>query len=276
MEDMIREFEGYRWDAVLVNETWRTAKSEIWETHQRHIFTGARKYENKHEVGILLNKKWRNRINDTECFSEPATATTITVNHQRIMLMSVYFLYSEYADHHIENMYRTIEKHTNSSMKSVQFVVGDLERTHKRGDWMKQWLMIQIFTALDTMYRKKTPGKQATYRSPEGTEKQTYYILIQRRHLRYSKDAEANDMIHMGSDHRCVMATFVINTPKQDGSHDTKNKLRRITTENIRTQTVEKMETKKHQRSKKDITNSKKRSNKKDAAANSDLKQNEP
>ena len=25
------------------------------------------------------------------------------------------------------------------------------------------------------------------------------------------KDAEANDMIHMGSDHRCVMATFLIN-----------------------------------------------------------------
>ena len=27
------------------------------------------------------------------------------------------------------------------------------------------------------------------------------------------KDAEANDMIHMGSDHRCVMATFLINMP---------------------------------------------------------------
>ena len=25
------------------------------------------------------------------------------------------------------------------------------------------------------------------------------------------KDAEANDMIHMGSDHRCIMAAFLIN-----------------------------------------------------------------
>ena len=36
-----------------------------------------------------------------------------------------------------------------------------LNEGNKRGDWMKQWLMIQIFTALNTMYRK-TPGKQAT------------------------------------------------------------------------------------------------------------------
>ena len=31
--------------------------------------------------------------------------------------------------------------------------------------------------------------------------------------MRNVKDAEANDMIHMGSDHRCIMATFLINTP---------------------------------------------------------------
>ena len=44
------------------------------------------------------------------------------------------------------------------------------------------------------------------------------YIITQRRHLKYNKDAEANDMIHIGSDHRCVMATFVITTPKKDGT----------------------------------------------------------
>ena len=100
--------EGYRWDAVILNESWRPSKSEISETHQGHSFAGAGKYENKHGVGILLNKKWRKRINDTEYISERAITTSITVNHQRIMLMSVYCPYSVYADHHIEKMYRTI------------------------------------------------------------------------------------------------------------------------------------------------------------------------
>ena len=66
IEEMICELEGYRWDAVLLNETWRPAKSEIRETHHKHIYVCAGKYDNKHGVGILLNKKWRQRIIDTE------------------------------------------------------------------------------------------------------------------------------------------------------------------------------------------------------------------
>ena len=42
------------------------------------------------------------------------------------------------------------------------------------------------------------------------------YIIIKRRHLKYTTDAEANDMIY-SSDHRCVMATFVFTTPEKDG-----------------------------------------------------------
>ena len=192
---------------------------------------GAGRHENEHGVGILLNKKWRKRIIDTEYINEWAITTTITVNHHRIKLLSVYFHHSGYADHHIEKMCRTIEKHTNSSKKSIQILGGDfnaelgpgdgverasvgphtLKEGNKRGDWLKQWLMIQNFTALNTMCRK-TPGKQTTCRSPEGTED---YILIKRRHLKHSKDAEANDMIQMDSDHRCVMATFEINAQKR-------------------------------------------------------------
>ena len=41
--------------------------------------------------------------------------------------------------------------------------------------------------------------------------------------MRNVKGAEANDMIHMGSDHRCVMATFLINTPEKD-THAKKKK----------------------------------------------------
>ena len=59
---------------------------------------------------------------------------------------------------------------------------------------------------------RKTPHKQTSFVSP-GKEKQIDHILTKRRYLRNVKDAEANDMIHMGSDHRCIMATFLINTP---------------------------------------------------------------
>ena len=102
VEDMICDLEGYRWDAVVLNETWRLARSEFWETHHKHIYMGAGKYDNKHGVGILPNKKWRHRIIGTEYISERAITTMIMVNHQRIKLMSVYFTHSRNADHHTE------------------------------------------------------------------------------------------------------------------------------------------------------------------------------
>ena len=42
----------------------------------------------------------------------------------------------------------------------------------------------------------------------KGAEKQLDSILVDRKHIYCSRDAEANDMIHMGSDHRSVIAQF--------------------------------------------------------------------
>ena len=46
------------------------------------------------------------------------------------------------------------------------------------------------------------------------------------------KDAEANDMIHMGSDHRCIMATFLISTPDKN-THDKREDKKRRPNVNI-------------------------------------------
>ena len=79
IEEMVCELEGYRWDAILMSETWRPDKSEIWETHQKHMFMGAGKYDNKYGVGIMLNRKWRQQIIDTEHINERAITATIVV-----------------------------------------------------------------------------------------------------------------------------------------------------------------------------------------------------
>ena len=58
--------------------------------HIPNIFMGTGKYDYKHGVGIILNKKWRQRIFDTEHINE-RVITAIVANRQRIKLMSVYF-----------------------------------------------------------------------------------------------------------------------------------------------------------------------------------------
>ena len=135
----------------------------------------------------MLNKKWRQRIIDTEYINERAITTTILVNPQHIKLLSVYFHLSKYVDHHIEKMYKTIEKHMAHCNKYTLIIGGDgkgterksvgrytLNEGNKRGDWLKSWLMLQDYTALNSMFRK-TPQKQTTFISPKGNEKQIDY-----------------------------------------------------------------------------------------------------
>ena len=64
-----------------------------------------------------------------------------------------------------------------------------------------------------------------------------YYILVDRKHLLCSRDVEANDMIHMGSDQRSVMAQFIITATKEI-SHCDKTKMK--TKENTKSQSDDK------------------------------------
>ena len=74
----------------------------------------------------MLNKRWRKRIIDTEYINERAITTTVLVNRQHVKLMSVYFPHSKYVDHHIEQMYNTIEKHMFPFFgKNIPIIGGD-------------------------------------------------------------------------------------------------------------------------------------------------------
>ena len=130
--------EGCRWDAILVSESWSASNAEIWESQQGHMFMGSGKVENKHGIGILVNKKWRKHINWTDYISERAITTSITVNKQHVLLMIVYFTHSGYADHHVEKVYRSIEKLTKSKKQNMNWDQGlvlnvsVLDRTHSK------------------------------------------------------------------------------------------------------------------------------------------------
>ena len=190
---------------------------------------------NKHGVAIPLNKRWKNQINSVQCESERVVAMSISVNKHPIVLMSVYMPHSGYADHHVEKVYKTITN-TIENEKSMKIIGGDfnaelgpgegldlsavghytLNKANSRGEWMTQWLLENKLVALNTMY-KKVPQKQVTYCTSKDVKKQLDYILTERKHYQWSRDAEASDTIHMGSDHRCVMTRFEIPKKKEKG-----------------------------------------------------------
>ena len=73
---------------------------------------GARKFENKHGVGILLNKMWRKKTQWTEYINERVIATLITINKQNNNVDECLLLHTGYADQHVENFFRTIKEFT--------------------------------------------------------------------------------------------------------------------------------------------------------------------
>ena len=97
-----------------------------------------------------------------------------------------------------------------------------LNESNKRGDWLKSWLMLNDYSALAQHDVQKNTETDVLH----GKEKQIDCILTKRRYLMNVKDAEANDMIHMGSDHRCVMATLLINMPEKTNAQEKEHKTR--------------------------------------------------
>ena len=91
-----------------------------------------------------------------------------------------------------------------------------LNKGNCRGEWMTQWLLQSKMVALNTMFKKR-PEKQVTYHTSKEVQKQLDYILSDRKHYKWSRDAEASDTIHTGSDHRCVVARFEIPKDKEKG-----------------------------------------------------------
>ena len=235
LEEMFSEIHKVEWDAILISETWRQSK-EIWETQQGHIMVESGKFTNKHGVAIVLNRRWKNQINWIQCACECVVAVSISVNRQPLVLMSVYLPHSGYADHHVEKVFKTILK-KNVKERCAKIIGVDinaalgpgegvelsavghctLNKANCRGEWMTQWLLESSLVALNTRY-KEVPQKQVTYRSPKNVEKQLDYILMDKKHHSWSRDVESTDiLLHMESDHRCVMAKFEIPKEKAEG-----------------------------------------------------------
>ena len=185
----------------------------------------------------MLNKKWRHRIIDTKFINERVVTATIVVNHQRITLL----LHSGYADQHVEkcakrsrstrqiakNTYRLLEE---TSMQNWDLaaepsaqVLADTHSTKETEEvtgWSSGWCYKA--THHSTRWTERHLGNKRPTDLHKRNEKKIDYILTKRRYLKYNKDAEANNMIQMGSDHRCVMATFMITTPEKSNHCTTK------------------------------------------------------
>ena len=67
-EELVQEVQGAKWDVILVSLAWC------------HVIMESGKFVNKHGVAIIVNKRWKNRVNWVECVSERVIAASVSVN----------------------------------------------------------------------------------------------------------------------------------------------------------------------------------------------------
>ena len=126
-EELLQEIQGAKWDVILVSETWRPNK-EIW------MESG--KFVNKLGVAIIVNKRWRSKIN-CECVSERVIAASISVNRHPITLISAYMPHSGYPDHQVEKTYEAI-RGVIATDKNMKIIGGDFNAELGPGDGVEQ------------------------------------------------------------------------------------------------------------------------------------------
>eukprot|EP00973_Karenia_brevis_P070631 9819736-Karenia_brevis.AAC.1 len=56
VQELLTELTDIKWDAVLVNETWREEAREMWQTAGGHTFIASGWQGNSRGVAILLHR----------------------------------------------------------------------------------------------------------------------------------------------------------------------------------------------------------------------------
>ena len=182
--------------------TWRPDKSEIWETHQKHVFVATKKY--RHRIHQRTGRHCHDR-------GKPQKHQT----DERVLLPL-----GIYGPPRRNYVYRTIEKHTRNSNKCIPIVGGDFNAElgpgqgtdctsvgkhtrnggNKRGGWMNHWLLIFNFTALNTMDRK-THDLQISKRKreanrPQHNQERALEMQQRCRSERYDPHGQWSQMCH--------------------------------------------------------------------------------
>ena len=94
---LFSELEVVDWDIVLLNETWRPSKEEIWTT-SRHLFLASGGTRGSNGVAVLLHRRWVKGFRAFHAISERLCALDVDIQKKRFRFIVVYMPTSWHQD----------------------------------------------------------------------------------------------------------------------------------------------------------------------------------
>lgn len=164
LDELMHELQPVHWDVVLLNETMRMQKEELWESEYGHIFAGSGHDTPIRGVGILLHKRWKPFIVRFKAVSERVAYIDVVRKGFKLRVVTAYFPHSGYADHHVQEVCDAlVDIKADAISKSMRTMIGadvnaqvgcstdqvehhtigkhglDPANSRGRGQWLKRW-----------------------------------------------------------------------------------------------------------------------------------------
>ena len=173
--ELIAELSGMRWDAVLINETWREKAEEFDILEDDHMWFGSGGMAGKRGVGILLHKRWAKDIHRWRAISERIGVLELDIQSVRLSLAVVYMPHCGYSDESVQEIYDMLEQLHQEARKGKRvFIIGgdwnaEVRATgddtfvgkfanclgNARGDWLRRWATSQKLLVTNMIVKKR-------------------------------------------------------------------------------------------------------------------------
>jgi hypothetical protein len=216
-EELLLECETLRWDAILVNETWRSAAEEIIKLESGHYWFGSGGTEGKHGVGILLRKGFTLQkfvaISPRLCYLE------VDGMRQKFSIIAAYMPHCGYHEDEVEAMYTKISRLLQEARSKKRLILlggdwnAEVQATqparsgstvgayanpvgNARGEWMASWASKEDMIIANTMFQNGGGAYGLMYKMG-GSDKSTI-CYWRRKDLEQSKTPKQRNSYILG------------------------------------------------------------------------------
>jgi exonuclease III len=226
LQQLLAELETLqKWDAILLNETWRELKEEQFETSDGHLFMASGGTKGQKGVAIVVHRRWKHTMMRFWPVNERLCSAYVTLGTKRFALLAVYMPHGSCPNNEVEQTYVLLTDAVKQARKDgrIPIICGDWNAVvgrrrdadspdvvgeygigvrNPRGDWYVHWSVTERMRIVSTHFEKGF-NQQWTYlkgRAP----RQIDYVSMDFSGTSLVKDAEASDDISLGMDHRAT------------------------------------------------------------------------
>ena len=223
------------WDVLVLSETWRKPKNELFKLHSGHTFMNCGCDAGRRGVGFVLHKRWAGWLKSFEPINERVACLTLQKYRFKIKIVGVYFPHCGYPDDAVQQIYDILQNILETKRREHLVIAGDFNaeigirqvidnqkligswsigEQNYRGFMLKRWCELNDLSIANTLY-PKTARNITTYVGPNKLERQIDFVLLSRKTRKMLRNAGSTGAVDLGSDHKTVEVFLEIARQKQ-------------------------------------------------------------